>query len=188
MKLRFPQVLLVSIAVGLCWLLSAPAQAQPRRGDSETRKDRHELRDDRRDLEAIVDIAAKWRKAVRRHDKKAERKADKRLRAWLKQELRESTKEAADARNEAYDSGRGDDRRDARQKHRDARQTRVVAVQLRDLQKRFRTGTATPADYQRMRELLDKLVAMAQNELRESHEELREDRREKRRERRHHRR
>jgi len=174
------------MVIGLCWLLSAPAQAQHRRGDPEVRKDRREARDDRRDLQQIVDISAQWRKAVRRHDKKAELAADQRLRAWLKAELRESEREAAEARAEARGPGPGrhDDIRDARQKQRDANQTRAVAIQLRDLQRKFRRNEATPADYQKKRALLDKLVVMAQRELRESREEVREDRRENRRERR----
>ena len=186
MKLRILHVALVSVVIGLCWLLSAPAQAQHRRGSSEVRKDRREARDDRRDLEQIVDIAAQWRKAVRRHDKKAERAADQRLRTWLQAEIRESEREAAEARNEARGPGPGrrDDIRDARQKQRDANQTRAVAIQLRDLQRKFRRNEATPSDYQKKRALLDKLVVMAQRELRESREEIREDRREKRRDRR----
>ncbi|MGF1464853.1 MAG: hypothetical protein ACFCGT_01855 [Sandaracinaceae bacterium] len=186
-----PLIVALSASVlGLSWV--GPLAAQDGEGDQVS-----DLPSDaRHDRAQIVAIDRVWNAARRRRDRAAEQAADARLRKWLTDELREAQQtaqgaqaEATEQREEAMESGRGRDRRAARDDARDARGEAIdlarfhsVAQQLQALQPAFNRGNATVAQYRRKRQLLDQLVRLARGDVRDERQESREDGREERQE------
>ncbi|MEO1231839.1 MAG: hypothetical protein AAFZ18_23325, partial [Myxococcota bacterium] len=73
-----------------------------------------------------------------------------------------------------------DDRRDAQREQNETKRLVAMATQLREMQPRFATGTASPADYAEKRKLLEAMLVAEAREVQTSKAERGEDRRERR--------
>lgn len=184
----------VSLAL-LTLLAGRVAMAGPYVFDrEEAAQSRRQKHDDKQDHWELTRIVRTWDLAVERGDRWKERRADRELEYWLREELREERFEDRQSRREKrrserkyrYDRrGRSYERRrdaldDARDHHREKRETREtyrIADKLSMLQPRFNRGRASSWDYRQKRKLLHQLERLEAREVRASRREFREDRR-----------
>jgi hypothetical protein len=157
----------------------APAPVMPVPERHELRQDRRQLTDDRRDLAWFEELVSRYDAARARRSRRALAAVEHDV-AWaLERELREARREVGQARREARSDWREDrherrdDRRDLRDDRRDARQIEALRAEFSDLR-----GRMSPRALDRKRMVIVELTHVARAELREDRRELREDRRE----------
>ncbi|MBI5546184.1 MAG: hypothetical protein HY901_20025 [Deltaproteobacteria bacterium] len=200
-------------------LTSAVVQAQPGPNSRERvedrrelHQDRHEARDDIRDLRALEGLLAEFDAARARHDRRTLARIDERLRRQIRAELAEGRRELRDDRREvardrqevrsdrrelrhdehgshaAADDRRDlrDDKRDLRDDQRDAAQERAALERTHQLLRELDAlhGRFRPQSLERKRALIGELIHLARREVRQDKQELREDRHELREDRR----
>ncbi len=156
----------------------APAPVMPIPERHELRQDRRQLTDDRRDLAWFEELVSRYDAARARRSRRALAAVENDV-AWaLERELREARREVAQSGHEArtdWRDDRRDDRRDLRDDRRDARQIAALRSEFSQLR-----GRMNPRALDRKRTVIVELTRVARAELREDRRELREDRREAR--------
>ena len=152
-------------------------------------EDRVEVHRDVGDLERLNTAVDAWKSAVLKADRTAEKAADADLEVWVRGELAESNHEVTEdrselgaSRREARGVGPGDevdrvdDRDDLAAERADRARMYAIALELRDLQPAFAAGTATIAQYDTKRDLLNELVTLSKREIGRTQGEVYEDR------------
>jgi hypothetical protein len=175
------------LLVGALLLPATAAMAQPgewRENRRESRQDHRELRDDLRDARRLEGLVARFERARYANNYGELYQLDNELRGLVQNELAESQRELRQDHREVRRDGweRGwDGRRDRRDDIRDAR------VERNSLERRYQVARQLDYLYGRMdwnalnqkRSLMNELIMLARQEVREDHQEAREDWRER---------
>ncbi len=158
------------------------------------------LKDDKKDLKSIDKLSDKWHAARDSGNTDKMARIDEDLMEWLREELSENRQDRARARAELESTGaevtptptqnrrgravdrgpqdnarQADARSDFEAEREDARNTRELAEQLREVQRRYEAGTAGPRVHAQKSDLLRDLVRSARRDYRRSTRELAED-------------
>ncbi|MEL6184852.1 MAG: hypothetical protein AAFU79_09525 [Myxococcota bacterium] len=199
MNTNLVPALVLTLFVGIQQVAEA---APPGVERADSRQSRRAVQDDKRDRNVLAAHVAAWKQAVAKRDRAQEKAADVGINAWIQRELEEERREDRQSHREQNRSRRElrrtrntrgaspgtrkdrrdvrDDRRDAQREQNETKRLVAMATQLREMQPRFATGTASPADYAEKRKLLEAMLVAEAREVQTSKAERGEDRRERR--------